>query len=438
MRVVGFASAFGPRMMCSVAIPKSRDPHPPLRGTFSRGEKVFGFSLPGPNMRVSLITETFAPQVNGVSRTLGELDRCLTERGDVVQLIYPDYGDPTDRPNVCRVRAVNLPFYRELHLPLPPFGRVHRAIDAFRPDVVHIATEAFLGLSVLRHSLRRQVPIVSSFHTNFDQYSDHYGVGWTRSLIWRYLRWFHNRTRATYAPSRSTIAQLERLGFDRLALWPRGVDSSFFRPDRPRRSALRTAFGWGPDDPVVAYVSRIAPEKNVDYLARALTVVVARRPDVRLLLVGDGPSRADLHARLGASAKFVGYRFGDDLADHYAVGDVFAFTSLTETFGNVVLEAMASGMPVVAVRAGGVGDVVQDGATGLLVEPGSSPETFAEALLQLIDDPARRADLARAARAHAESQSWNAIMSDLRDGYERAIAAQGLERAGRQFVDEPL
>lgn len=389
-------------------------------------------------MRVSLVTETFAPQVNGVSRTLGELTRRLTERGDAVQLIYPDYGDPVDRRDVCRVRAINLPFYPELHLPLPPFGRVHRAIDAFRPDLIHVATEAFLGLSVLRHALRRDIPIVSSFHTNFDQYSDHYGVGWTRSLIWRYLRWFHNRTRATYAPSRATIDQLERLGFERVVLWPRGVDSSFFRPDRPGRLALRTAFGWGPNDPVVTYVSRIAPEKNVDYLAESMAIVVARRPDVRLLLVGDGPSRAELQGRLGPSAVFAGYRTGDDLADYYAAGDVFAFTSLTETFGNVVLEAMASGMPVVAVRAGGVGDIVRDGATGLLVEPGSSPETFAEAVLRLVGDPARRAEMARAARAYAESQSWSAIMDDLRDGYRRVIAAQALERAGRQYANEPL
>jgi glycosyltransferase involved in cell wall biosynthesis len=379
-------------------------------------------------MRVSLVTETFAPQVNGVSRTLGELTRRLTEHGDAVQLIYPDYGDAVDRVDVCRLKSVNLPFYPELHLPLPPFGRVHRAIDAFRPDVIHVATEAFLGLSVLRHALRRKIPIVSSFHTNFDQYSDHYGVGWARSLIWRYLRWFHNRTRETYVPSRATIAQLERLGFERLALWPRGVDASFFRPDRPGRAALRAAFGWGPDDPVVSYVSRIAPEKNVDYLASALAVVVARRPDVRLLLVGDGPSRSDLEKRLGPSARFAGYRVGNDLADHYAVGDVFAFTSLTETFGNVVLEAMASGTPVVALRSGGVGDIVKDGVTGLLVEPGASPETFAERILRLVDDPVLRKHMSLSARAYAESQSWNAIMEDLRNRYQRVVAAGTLER----------
>jgi glycosyltransferase involved in cell wall biosynthesis len=381
-------------------------------------------------MRVSLVTETFAPQVNGVSRTLGELDRRLTARGDVVQLIYPDYGDKVERADVCRVRSINPPFYPELYLPRPPFGRVHRAIDAFRPDVIHVATEAFLGLSVLRLADRRKIPIVSSFHTNFDQYSHHYGVGWARSLIWRYLRWFHNRTAETYVPSRATIAQLEGLGFERLALWPRGVDAAFFRPDRPARAALRASFGWGPDDPVVSYVSRIAPEKNVDYLATSLAIVAVHRPDVRLLLVGDGPSRAELQERLGPSARFAGYRVGDDLADHYAAGDVFAFTSLTETFGNVVLEAMASGMPVVALRAGGVGDIIHDDVTGLLVEPAATPETFAAAILRLVDDPALRRRMALAARAYAESQSWAAIMDGLRNGYLRAIAARAEPNLG--------
>ncbi|MDG3006328.1 glycosyltransferase family 4 protein [Paludisphaera mucosa] len=373
-------------------------------------------------MRVTLVTETFPPQVNGVSRTLGELARRLGERGDAVQLVYPDYGDRPDPPHACRVGSISLPFYKELRLPLPPFGRTHRAIDAFRPDVVHVATEAFLGLSVLRHASRRSIPIVSSFHTNFDQYSHHYGVGWARSLIWRYLRWFHNRTLETYVPSRTTIAQLEGRGFDRLVLWPRGVDCTFFRPDRPGRTAVRETYGWSPDDVVLTYVSRIAPEKNVAYLAEAFALVAARRPDVRILFVGDGPSRGDLEARMGGIARFAGYRVGDELADHYAAGDVFAFTSTTETFGNVVLEAMASGLPVVALRAGGVGEIVRDDDTGLLVDPEAPPQVFAEALIKLVDQDQLRGRLARSARSYAESQSWDAIMDGLRDRYAGVIA----------------
>lgn len=372
-------------------------------------------------MRVTIVTETFPPQVNGVSRTLGELARRLEGRGDAVQVVYPDYGDRPDRPHACRVRSISLPFYKELRLPLPPFGRVHRAVDAFRPDVIHVATEAFLGLSLLRYASRRSIPVVSSFHTNFDQYSAHYGVGWARSPIWRYLRWFHNRTRETYVPSRTTIAQLEAKGFERLVLWPRGVDCSTFRPDRPGRDAIRAGFGWTPEDVAIVYVGRIAPEKNIDYLGDALAIVAERRPGVRILFVGDGPSREELEGKLGGVASFAGYQVGDALADHYAAGDLFAFSSTTETFGNVVQEAMASGMPVVALRAGGVGEIVRDGETGTLLDEDAPPDAFARALIRLADRADERRSMARAARAYAESQSWDAIMDALRDRYERVI-----------------
>ncbi|MHC5543220.1 glycosyltransferase family 4 protein, partial [Singulisphaera rosea] len=280
-------------------------------------------------MRVTIVTETYAPQVNGVSRTLGQLVRYLRSSGDAVQVIHPDYGEASAEEGSHLVRSWTLPFYKELHLPLPPFGGVVRALRAFRPEIIHIATEATLGLSMLRIARREEVPVVSSFHTNFDQYSRHYRVGWANGLIWRYLRWFHNRTLETYVPSRPTIADLEARGFERLALWPRGVDSQLFRPDRPGRSAIRERYGFAPDDVVIAYVSRIAAEKNVDYLANALTLVTESRPSARVFFVGDGPSRPELEARMGPRARFAGYQKGEDLADHYAAADLFAFSSLT-------------------------------------------------------------------------------------------------------------
>jgi glycosyltransferase involved in cell wall biosynthesis len=372
-------------------------------------------------MRLTLVTETYFPQVNGVSRTLGQLVRVLTEAGDEVQLIHPDYGEPSSDPSRYLVRSVSLPFYKELLLPLPPFGGARRAIDAFRPDLVHIATEATLGLTLLRHVLRRKIPTVSSFHTNFDQYTAHYRVGWTRWAIWRYLRWFHNRTRETYVPSQSTLDDLAARGFERLVLWPRGVDAAVFRPDRPGRDRVRAALGFGPHDVVIGHVSRLAAEKNVGYLADALERVVAARPQAKLLIVGDGPSRRSLEARLGRAAAFAGYRSGDDLADHYAAADLFAFASKTETFGNVILEAMASGLPVVALRAGGPGDTIQDGVTGLLIDPAAPAQDFADALLRLVVDADFRRRTAESARAYALTQTWEAIMGGLRERYRRVL-----------------
>ncbi len=372
-------------------------------------------------MRVSLVTETYFPQVNGVSRTLGQLVRHLTARGDAVQLIHPDYGEIARGPDVHLVRSTRLPFYRELFLPIPPFTKTLQALDQFQPDLVHIATEATLGLTLLRHVLKKKIPTVSSFHTNFDQYSDHYRVGWLKGLIWRYLRWFHNRTRETYVPSRATIADLKARGFERLVLWPRGVDSTLFRPDRPGRAAIRQTLGFRDNQVVVAYVSRIAAEKNINYLADALESVASERPEARFLFVGDGPARPEIERRMGSRARFVGYRSGEDLADHYASADLFAFSSLTETFGNVVLEAMASGLPVVALRAGGVGDTVRPGETGLLIDPDAPPADFARAVTSLIDNADLRRQTAASARSYAQSQSWDEIMGRLRDHYQDVI-----------------
>ena len=375
-------------------------------------------------MRVTLVTETYFPQVNGVSRTLGQLVRHLKESGDSVQLIQPDYGNPAPSDDTVLVRSITMPFYKELHLPLPPFGRVRRAIEAFQPDVIHVATEATLGLATLWFAQALNVPVVSSFHTHFDHYSDHYGVGWTKGAIWRYLRWFHNRTRETYVPSRATIAELEKRGFERLELWPRGVDSHLFRPDRPGRAEVRRSLGFGPENVVIGYVSRIAVEKNVGYLVEALERVRADRDHARFLFVGDGPARAEIERRMGPHARFVGYRTGDDLADHYAAADLFAFTSLTETFGNVVLEAMSSGLPVVALRAGGVGDTVRTGLNGIAIDPSESPEHLAEAIKTLVDDVDLRRKISESARVYALGQSWDAIMGSLRQRYQRVIEAR--------------
>ncbi len=368
-------------------------------------------------MRLTLVTETYAPQVNGVSRTLGQLVKHLESAGDTVQVVHPDYGRPPAGPDDVLVPSRPLPFYREVSVPVPPFGKARRAIDAFRPDVVHVATEATLGLGALQHALRRKRPVVSSFHTNFDQYCDHYRLGWAKRGVWRYLRWFHNRTIETYVPSRATIGDLEGRGFERLVLWPRGVDGRLFRPDRPGREEIRRALGFGPDDVVIGHVSRLAPEKNATYLADTLQLVGEARPDVRFLFVGDGPARPDLEARMGPNARFVGYRSGEDLADHYAAADLFAFASLTETFGNVVLEALASGLPVVAVRAGGVAEIVRPGETGILVDPAAPASQMAGALLGLIDSPPLRREMAEAARSYALGQTWGAIMGRLRERY---------------------
>ena len=237
-------------------------------------------------MRITIVTETYFPQVNGVSRTLGELVRHLTDAATPSSWSTRIMASPSRRARSTAhaVRSVVLPFYKELFLPLPPFGAVHRAIDAFRPDLVHIATEATLGLSVLRFALRRRLNVVSSFHTNFDQYSRPLSASaGPRGLIGRYLRWFHNRTRETYVPSRATIARARTPGVRAAGALAAGRGRRrLFRPDRPGRPEVRRALGWSPEDLVIGYVSRIAageerglPGRRPGDRGRA----PARRPD---------------------------------------------------------------------------------------------------------------------------------------------------------------
>lgn len=374
----------------------------------------------GEEMRITIVTETYFPQVNGVSRTLSQLVRVLMEAGDSVQLIHPNYGQPIDSPEFYPVPSLRIPFYPDLRLPIPPYWGVRHAIRRFQPDLIHIVTEASLGLAALRYAATSGIPVVSSFHTNFDQYSDHYRIGWARGLIWRYLRWFHNKTIETYVPSRATIADLTRRGFENLTLWPRGVDANLFRPGRPGREAIRSALGFAPDDVVITYVGRVAAEKNVEYLAEALKLSAFRCSKVRPLIVGDGPALPILRERLGDRATLVGFKGGDDLADHYAAADLFAFASRTETFGNVLLEAMASALPTVALAEGGPTEIVRHGETGLLLDPLAPPSTFADAILALAEDPVLRRRLAGNARDHARSQSWEQIMGSLRERYSKA------------------
>jgi glycosyltransferase involved in cell wall biosynthesis len=374
-------------------------------------------------VRITVVTETYLPQVNGVSRTLGQLAAYLRGRGDAVQVVHPRYPEGQAGPEDVTVPAARMPFYRELCVPQPPFWGAHEEVAAFRPDIVHIATEWTLGLSFLNVCHRRGWPVVSSFHTNFDQYCGHYGFGWSREILWRYMRWFHNRTRETYVPSPGVIADLEGRGFERLQLWPRGVDGEIFRPDRPGRERIRAEMGFRPDEVVVGHIGRLAAEKNVGFLGQALRRVEDRRPGVRFLIVGDGPARPELERLLGPAAKFAGYRSGEDLADHYAACDLFAFASTTETFGNVILEAMAAGLPVVALRAGGVADILRDGETGRLVDQSEPPGRFDDALVELIDSAGERERLSAAARAYALSQTWGAINGRLRDRYEAVLAS---------------
>jgi phosphatidylinositol alpha 1,6-mannosyltransferase len=366
-------------------------------------------------MRVALISETFLPSVNGVTTTLCRLLEHLERRGGKAILFAP-LGAPSmyAGARVVPLGSLPLPFYPEVQLTPPQWG-ITAQLRRFKPDLVHAVGPLVLGsvVPVVANTLR--VPLVSSYHTDFGAYSQHYGIGFLKHGVDRYLRWIHNRCMLTLCPSSATLRDLQRLGFRRLRVWGRGVDTARFHPDH-RSAAWREGIGARPEDRVLLYVGRLAPEKRVDLLADALLGL----PNVRLVIVGDGPARSDLERRMAdLPVHFTGYLRGDDLATAYASANAFVFPSPTETFGQVVQEAMSSGLPVVGARSGGTLDLVRPGVNGLLFDPGSAADLHAQ-LDRLLADAPTLATMGRRGRALAETRSWPVLLDELLGYYDRA------------------
>ena len=314
-----------------------------------------------PSLRLSVVTETWPPEVNGVSLTLSRLVQGLCARNHPVQLIRPrqtrvDQALSHSGYEELLMRGMPIPRYPELKLGLPAKRALINAWTLKRPDLVHIATEGPLGWSALQAARRLKLPVTSDFRTNFHAYCEHYGVGWLRKPMVSYLRRFHNLTQLTMVPTRALRAQLMEMGFERVQVVARGVDTRLFNPQH-RSDALRTTWGAGPHTTVLLAVGRLAAEKNLDMVLRAFEAMRAVRDDVKLVIVGDGPLRESLQQRC-PQAVFAGMRRHAELAGYYASADLFVFPSLTDTFGLVILEALACGVPVAAYPVQGPLDII--------------------------------------------------------------------------------
>ncbi|CAE6898620.1 MAG TPA: glycosyltransferase family 1 protein [Pseudomonas oleovorans] len=366
-----------------------------------------------PSLHIALISETFPPEINGVANTLGRLVDGLRGLGHRVQLIRPrqeaDQATTADA-DLLLTRGWPLPGYPGLQWGQSSLHKLLRRWKRQRPDVLYIATEGPLGLSALRAARRLAIPVVSGFHTNFQQYTGHYGVGLLTRAMTNYLRWFHNRTQMTLVPSVGQKVELERRDFERLALLARGVDSQLFHPGR-RCDALRESWGLGPDDLAVLHVGRLAAEKNLGLLVKAFQALRLKHPHrrMRLILVGDGPLRTSLQAQL-PDALFCGLQRGETLAKHYACGDLFLFPSLSETFGNVVLEALASSLAVVAFDQAAAAQHIHHGHNGMLARP-ADEAGFCDAACELLEDAETLRGIRLNARRHASHLSWEGIVA---------------------------
>jgi len=375
-------------------------------------------------LKLVLVTETYAPEINGVAMTLGRLVDGLAERGHRITIVRPRQRHESPRFSVThrlaclqvRLPGFPLPGYPQLRLGLPAARRLERMWRHSRPDLVHVATEGPLGASSISTALRLGIPVTSSFHTNFDQYTRDYRIGWMKPIVSAWLRRVHNRTLRTFVPTHDLLERLQQEGYANLRLLSRGVDTELFSPAR-RDSALRAAWGVESDAPAILHVGRMAAEKNYPLLFRAYRAIRAKQPKARLILVGDGPLLAACQKEC-PDAVFTGFYTGVNLARHYASADLYLHTSVTETFGNVVTEALGSGLAVAAFDYAAAHQFIRSGDNGLLAPVGDDDAFIAQAI-RLATDPQLAGELRTRAREAVRHQSWDSIvdrfLSDLHE-----------------------
>jgi glycosyltransferase involved in cell wall biosynthesis len=382
-------------------------------------------------MRVAIITENFLPKLDGVTRTLARLLEHLQINGHKALLLGPESGmTEYAGAEIVGTAGVPLPFYPELKFNFfrPLFLR---RLNEFQPDVIHLVDPVVLGAAGLAAGRMLGKPLVSSYHTNLAAYCGHFGFPMFTRPMWSYNRFIHNQCTLTFCPSPSTARILQAQGFQHVEIWPRGVDTGLFKPEH-RSEALRAS--WLENSPqarnqemktILVYVGRISWEKNLHLLTRAYQEM--DHTHCHLVIVGDGPALQEVKQELaGLPATFTGYLQGEELARVYASADIFAFPSRTETFGQVVLEAMASGLTVVALQAEGVCDIVKDKQTGFLLETEGLSEQehvseYALLLTRLVEQRELRQAMSRAALREASQRTWSEAMKSLLQGYQTVI-----------------
>lgn len=370
-------------------------------------------------MRIALFTGAYNHIADGVSLTLNRLVRYLEQKGAAVHVYAPTVAIPAieHAGTLVSVPSISAPGRPEYRISIGLGRKARSDLTDFNPTLFHIATPDLPGLQALRIATKSRTPVVATYHTHFASYLAYYHLGGLTQGVWRYLEWFYRQCAEVYVPTSSMIEVLRHHGIaGNLKLWARGVDSSLFNPCK-RSTVWRHERGIADDDVVVAFVSRLVVEKGLDIVSSVLRGLDAKSLRHRALFVGEGPERQRLE-QAHPTAIFTGHLSGEDLAAAYACADVFLFPSETETFGNVTLEAMSSGLPVVVANATGSSSLVQDGVTGYLAKP-RDRTSFLEKTEHLVTGPAVRSTMGHAAREAAEQFEWGRILETMADNYER-------------------
>jgi glycosyltransferase involved in cell wall biosynthesis len=381
-------------------------------------------------MRIALFTETFIPKIDGIVTTLTETVRHLRCMGHEVLVFAPEGGiSEFESTRIIGMKGRAFALYPELRLSLPRASMRRRLLE-FQPDLLHVADPALLGIAALYYGGgdsggAMRLPLVISYHTDLPAYLHYYKLGFLEPHIWRIMRIRHNRATLNLCTSGAMMDQLRHHGIPRVALWPGGVDTDRFRPGR-RSGPMRERLSDGhPESPLLVYVGRLSPEKDIERLRPILKAL----PHARLALVGDGPHRKALQQHFaGMPVHMAGFLRGEELAAAYASADIFVMPSRTETLGLVVLEAMASGLPVVGANAGGIPDMIVDGSNGILFD---SDREAIEAIRKLLECAERRRCMGLAGRSYAAQNSWKPATHTLVEHYRTACEIQNVIPKGR-------
>lgn len=372
-------------------------------------------------LRLAIFSDTYPPQINGLTRTLDRLVPAVEARGGEVRVVTVSDPDASADPRVDRWPSIPFWAYPQLRIAAPERNRALDLVERWKPNLIHSVTEFGVGLGGLLAARESRIPFVSSYHTHFEQYIRFYRLNYLDAIAWPFLRWFHNAGRVTWAPSAIVAAELAEHGFRNTRIWSRGVEHARFNPSFRSRE-LRASLGADDDTMLVAYVGRLAPEKGLDVAMAGMRAVLERhagRPRVAFALAGDGPAEARYRAVAPAGTVFAGRLTGRALSEFYASADIFLFPSVTETFGNVVLEAMASGLAVLAPDWGATTELATTETA--LQFPASDPAALADRVERLVADPALRRRLAEAALAAARSRTWDAVFDGLVTDYRAVL-----------------
>ncbi|WP_445489235.1 glycosyltransferase family 4 protein [Niallia sp. 03133] len=375
-------------------------------------------------MKIAIFSDTYFPQVNGVAQTLKRLTNHFEKHEISYQIYSPVTNESSTYPTINQFPSLPLFLYPECRTVIVSPRKIENNLQKFKPDLIHLATPYMMGLYGLFAAKKLNIPVVSSYHTHFDQYLKYYRAAWLTPLLWKYLKWFHHSTERIFVPSKETLEKLQSQGFDSLKIWGRGIDCQQFKPIKNARDYIKNKYHIK-EKYILLYVGRLAPEKDL----KTLSAIIEKMPvkinqNIHWLMAGDGPNMKEWKEKSIAQKNITmtGYIRGEELARIYAGADLFVYPSYTETFGNVVLESLACGTPAIVADEGGVAEIVEDNKTGIICKK-ENADDFIHAINYFLINDEERLKMGMEARTYALTKSWDFILDCLLVDYREIIAS---------------